>query len=67
LIVAESSGSKQGRVARWREAQRLKKERKGDSPERLSEHHEPKRDWVERAVHSAPGGQRHTGHKGDRR
>jgi hypothetical protein len=62
--VAES---KQGRVARWREARRLEKERKGDSPERLAEHHEPKRSWFDRAMLSGPGGQRHTRHKGDRR
>jgi hypothetical protein len=61
------AGSKQGLVARWRESRRLKKERSGDSPERLEEHHAPKRDVVDRMVHSAPGGQRHTGHKGDHR
>lgn len=65
--MADSGESKQGRVAHWREARRLKKEMKGDSPERLDEHHEPKRDWADRVAHSAPGGQRHSSHKGDRR
>ena len=65
--MAESSGSKQSLVAHWREARRLKKERKGDSPERLSEHHEPKRDAADMVAHSAPGGQRHSTFKGDRR
>ena len=44
----------------------VKKERKGDSPEREAEHHTPKRDMFERAVHSSPGGQRHSNFKGDR-
>ena len=61
------SGSKQGPLARWREARRRKKELSGDSPERLEEHHAPKRDWADRAIHSAPGGQRHSSLKGDRR
>jgi hypothetical protein len=65
--MAQSSGSRQGWVARWLEARRLKKERTGDSPERLSEHHEPKRDWGDMVAHSAPGGQRHSTFKGDRR
>jgi hypothetical protein len=65
--MAESSGSKKGWVARRREARRLKKERTGDSPERLSEHHEPKRDAADMVAHSAPGGQRHSTFKGDRR
>jgi hypothetical protein len=65
--MTDESGSKQGRLAHWREARRLKKEQKGDSPERLSEHHTPKRDWGDMAAHSAPGGQRHSNFKGDRR
>ena len=65
--MAESSGSKKGWVARRREARRLKKERTGDSPERLSEHHEPKRYAADMVAHSAPGGQRHSTFKGDRR
>lgn len=65
--MAEPSGSKQGPLARWREARRRKKERTGDSPERLDEHHEPKRDWAEMAMHASPGGQRHSGFKGDHR
>ena len=58
---------KQSRVEHWREERRRKKEAKGDSPERQAEHHAPKRDIIERMVHSSPGGQRHTGHKGDHR
>jgi len=65
--MAEPSGSKPGWVDRWRENRRLKKEQSGDSPERLEEHHAPKRDWADRVAHSAPGGQRHSSHKGDRR
>jgi len=65
--MAESSGSKKGWAARWREARRLKKERTGDSPQRLAEHHEPKRDAADMVAHSAPGGQRHSTFKGDRR
>jgi hypothetical protein len=54
-------------IAQLKEARRRKKERTGDSPERLAEHHTPKRDWIERAVHASPGGQRHSDFKGDRR
>jgi hypothetical protein len=54
--VAEKSEAKQGRVAHWREARRVKKAQKGDSPERLEEHHAPKRDWGDMVAHSAPGG-----------
>ena len=57
---------KQGWLARQREERRAKKALKGDSPERLSEHHEPKRDWADRVAHSAPGGQRHSTLKGDK-
>jgi hypothetical protein len=67
LIMAESSGSKQGPLARWRETRRVKKELTGDSPERLAERHRPKRDWVDMMAHAAPGGQRHSNLKGDRR
>jgi hypothetical protein len=63
--MAEPSGSKQSLIARMREARRLKKERTGDSPERNTEHHAPKRDWGDMVAHSAPGGQRHSGNKGD--
>ena len=56
----------QGWLARQREARRAKKAMKGDSPERLAEHHEPKRDWADRVAHSAPGGQRHSSLKGDK-
>ena len=59
--------SKQGPITRWREARKLKKERTGDSPERLEEHHRPKRDWGDMVAMSAPGGRRHTSMKGDRR
>ena len=65
--MAEPNESKPGRVARWREKRQLKKERTGDSPERLEQHHAPKRDWADMVAHSAPGGQRHSSHKGDRR
>jgi len=61
------SGTKQGWLARRREARRRKKEQKGDSPERLAEHHEPKRDWGDMLAHASPGGQRHSTLKGDRR
>lgn len=65
--MAEKSGSKRGWIARAREKRRLKKERTGDSPERLAQHHEPERDWADMVAHSAPGGQRHSTFKGDRR
>ena len=58
---------KQGWFARKREERRAKKAQKGDSPERAAEHHAPKRDWADRVAHSAPGGQRHSTMKGDRR
>jgi hypothetical protein len=58
---------KQSRVEHWRDERRRKKEAKGDSPERQAEHHAPKRGIVERVIHASPGGQRHTGHKGDHR
>ena len=54
-------------LARQREARRAKKALKGDSPERLAEHHAPKRDIIDKVVHSSPGGQRHSSMKGDRR
>ena len=60
------SGSDQGFVARVVKARRERKARKGDSPEKLAEHHEPKRGWMERAIHASPGGQRHSSFKGDR-
>jgi len=61
------AGSKQNPLSRWREEKRRKKALRGDSPERLEEHHEPKRDWADRTAMSAPGGQRHSTTKGDRR
>ncbi len=57
----------QGWLARKREVRRAKKALKGDSPERLAEHHAPKRDWADKVAHSAPGGQRHSSLKGDKR
>ena len=57
---------KEGWLARQREARRAKKALKGDSPERLAEHHEPKRDWADNVALSAPGGQRHSTTKGDK-
>jgi hypothetical protein len=65
--MTRRSGSKPTPIARWREKRRLKKERTGDSPERLAQHHAPKRDWADMVVHSAPGGQRHGNFKGDKR
>jgi hypothetical protein len=35
-------------IAGWREKRRLRRERTGDSPEKLAQRHTPKRDWVER-------------------
>ena len=60
-------GENQGWLARRREERQAKKALKGDSPERQEEHHAPKRDWADRVVHSAPGGQRHGTLKGDKR
>ncbi len=50
--MAEESESRAGWVARRREQKRLKRERKGDSPERLSTHHTPKRDAMDMWVRS---------------
>ena len=58
---------KQGLIARRREARRLKQEMTGDSPERMEEHHRPKRDWGDMVAMASPGGQRHSTLKGDRR
>jgi hypothetical protein len=58
---------KHGWFGSKREARRTKKAMKGDSPERLEEHHTPKRDWGDKVAHSAPGGQRHSTLKGDKR
>jgi len=55
-----------GLIARLKAARRRRKERTGDSPEKLAEHHTPKRDWAERAIHASPGGQRHSNLEGDR-
>jgi hypothetical protein len=55
-----------GWIARFKDARRRKKASTGDSPEKLAEHHTPKRDWGERAIHALPGGQRHSNFKGDR-
>jgi hypothetical protein len=65
--MAEQSGSSPGPLARWREKKRLKKEQTGDSPERLAQYHAPKRDAGDMLAHSAPGGQRHSSLKGDKR
>jgi hypothetical protein len=62
-----TESKKQGPLARWREARQRKKALRGDSPERLDEHHRPKRDWGDMMAHSAPGGQRHSDFKGDKR
>jgi hypothetical protein len=42
-----------GWLARWRERKRLKRQRTGDSPERLEEHHTPKRDAMDMWLKSA--------------
>jgi hypothetical protein len=39
-------------MRRRREQRQTKRALKGDSPERLAEHHEPKRDWVDRMLWS---------------
>ena len=61
------AGSKQNPLTRWREERKRKKALRGDSPERLEEHHEPKRDWGDMAAMASPGGQRHSTMKGDKR
>ncbi len=33
---------------RWRERRRLKRERRGDSPEKLAQRHTPKRTWIDK-------------------
>jgi hypothetical protein len=63
--MAEQTGTSW--LARRREAKRTKKELTGDSPERLAEHHRPKRDWGDMVAISSPGGQRHISPKGGRR
>lgn len=55
-----------GFIKRVVEARRKKKASKGDSPEKLAEHHEPKRGWMDRAISASPGGQRHSNFKGDK-
>ncbi len=47
-----------------RERRQRKRELTGDSPERRAEHHEPKRDWVDRMLWSG-GVQRNSRFKGD--
>jgi len=61
------AGSKQSPLSHWREERKRKKALRGDSPERLEEHHEPKRDWGDMAAMASPGGQRHSTMKGDKR
>jgi len=39
-------------IQRRREQRQAKRALTGDSPERLAEHHEPKRDWVDRMLWS---------------
>jgi hypothetical protein len=41
-----------GRLERWREKRRVKRELTGDSPEKAAERHTPKRDWIDRWVWS---------------
>lgn len=43
-----------GWLARRREARQIKQEQMGDSPQRLAEHHRPKRDWGEMVAVAPP-------------
>ena len=45
------STTEQKKLSR-RERRRLKREMRGPSPELLAEHHEPKRDWIDRMLWS---------------
>ena len=50
--MEKRSEAKTGWMQQRREQRRLKRELTGDSPERRAEHHEPKRDWVDRMLWS---------------
>jgi len=45
--VSEQRESKLGWAGRWREQKRLKRERRGDSPEKAAQDHTPKPDVVD--------------------
>jgi hypothetical protein len=57
------SETKNGWLTRTRERRRRKKAMTGDSPEKLAEHHTPRRGIVDRALYAGPGGQRRTNFK----
>lgn len=48
--MADQNEAKLGRMDRWREQRRLKRERRGDSPEKLAERHMPQETAVDRMV-----------------
>ena len=48
--MADQNEAKLGRMDRWREQRRLKRERTGDSPEKLAERHTPQETAVDRMV-----------------
>ena len=48
--MANHKDAKPGWAERWRERKRLKRERTGDSPEKLAERHTPAETAVDRMV-----------------
>lgn len=48
--MADQNEAKLGWMDRWREQRRLKRERKGDSPEKLAERHMPQETAADRMV-----------------
>jgi hypothetical protein len=50
LVVADQSEAKRGWLERRRERRRLKRERTGDSPEKLAERHTPGDTAVDRML-----------------
>ena len=48
--MTDENEAKLGWMDRWREQRRLKRERKGDSPEKLAEGHVPQETAVDRMV-----------------
>ena len=48
--MADQNEAKLGLAERWRERKRLKRERTGDSPEKLAERHTPGETAVDRMV-----------------
>ena len=63
-VVADQNEAKLGWMDRWREQRRLKRERKGDSPEKLAERHMPQETAVDRMVRLG-GVERESGFKDD--